>query len=369
MNFVFFGGFDPFYPRSSVIKKGLRDLGVDVRDCRAPTSLKFWARYPLLTAKYSAPRTGRRLARTDELFFVPEFCQKDVPLARFLAMMTARKIVFDPLAGRHETKIVDWKIKPADSLSAWWNFEIDRAAFALSDLVLADTSAHKSYYCDTYGLKSEKVEVLPLGYDDEFFEASKLSVRSGSSQSLERFEVLFYGSFLPLHGVDLIAEAARILSKRDPSVLFVLIGSGQTLPRVRAAVEASGLSNVEFLGWRSPAEVRAAVWKAGVVLGIFGRTEKAGRIVPHKIFQSMGMGKPVVTARSAAVEEFFRHGENIIVCDEPLAPSLADAILRLKSDPGLRERIAGAGYHFVKEHFSPRATAGRLLDIVARRWA
>jgi glycosyltransferase involved in cell wall biosynthesis len=160
MRITFFGAYDPAYPRNSVIRKGLRLNGVDVRECRVAPKFKFWARYPLLLCRW------RRLP---DFLFVPEFCQKDVPLAAFMGLLTARPVIFDPLAARYETKIVDWKWKPADSPAAWWNSRIDRAAFAAAGLVLADTEAHKSYYCETYGLRRDKVEVLPLGYDDGLF--------------------------------------------------------------------------------------------------------------------------------------------------------------------------------------------------------
>ena len=97
------------------------------------------------------------------------------------------------------------------------------------------------------------------------------------------------------------------------------------------------------------AELPALIASADVALGIFGRTEKARRVVPHKVFQSLGMRKPVITARTPAVEEFFTHGGNIWLCDEPYAETLADAVIRLKADAALRERLAVDGYRTVKE--------------------
>lgn len=357
MRFTFFGAYDPAYPRSAVIRKGLKLHGVDVRECRSTPKLKFWARYPLLLFKWRGD---------SDLIFVPEFCQKDVPLAKFLGLLTATSVIFDPLAARYETKIVDWKRKSVDSPSAWWNLQIDRAAFAAAGLILADTAAHKAYYVDAYGLKPEKVEVLPLGYDDEFFRPREDGGEPSPGQASSTFEVLFFGSFLPLHGTDVIVEAAKIVAGKDPSVHFKLIGSGQTLDKVRVA--ASGLSNVEFIGWLPARELPGVIGAADVCLGIFGRTEKARRVVPHKIYQSMGMRKAVITARTPAAEEFFKHGENILFCDEPLAESLAEAVLELKNDTDLRTGIAGRGFERVKENYSLKAIGRCLLEIVGKHF-
>jgi len=359
MTFTFLGGYNPAYPRSSTIRKGLRLIGAEAGECRVDPGLRFWARYPLLVSRY---RGGA------DYLFIPQFCQKDLPLARFLALFGGIKVIFDPLAGRYETKIVDWKRKRPDSLSAWWNAQIDRAAFDLSDLVLADTSAHKSYYCSAYRLDPGKVEVLPLGYDDEIFAPLDTSPGTRVGQTRPDFEVLFYGSFLPLHGADVIAESARIVAARDPGIRFKLIGSGQTLASVKATAASYRLENIEFVDWLPAAMLPARIEAADVCLGIFGRTEKGCRVVPHKVFQSMGMGRPVITARTPAAEEFFKHGETVYFCDEPLAESLAGAVLELKNDAGLRAAIGRRAFGLVKERYSPKGIALRLVEIIEKHF-
>jgi glycosyltransferase involved in cell wall biosynthesis len=378
MRFVFFGGYDSAYPRSAVFRRGLKLVGAEVHECRVRAKFKAWARYPLLLFSWGRLRAGHRTAprRHSDYLFVPEFCQKDVPLARLLSWLTSTKLIFDPLASRYETKIMDWKRKPADSPAAWWNLKIDELAFRLADLVLADTAAHKNYYCRQYGVKPGKVEILPLGYDDELFKPGNIAggvfglsakhSRTVAETGAGDFRLLFFGSFLPLHGVDVIIAAANIVADRDSGVRFQLIGSGQTLPDIKTA--ASGLDNVDFLDWLPQDELPRAIEAADVCLGIFGRTEKARRVVPHKIFQSMAMGKPVVSARTPAVEEFFTHRKNIYLCDEPLPQTLAGAILELKNDRALREQIAANSRKLVGDDHSPRAVAVRLIEILKTRF-
>lgn len=358
MRFTFFGGYDPAYPRNAVIRKGLAKSGATVRECRVSPHLKFWARYAGLAARFR---------KDTDIVFVPEFCQKDVPAAAFLARLSGKKVIFDPLVSRFETKIVDWGWKPADSPAARWNHRIDRKAFRRADLILADTTAHKEYYCAEYGIDPAKIEVLPIGYDDELYRpADGSSGASAADRPGGAFEVLFYGSFVPLHGAEVIAEAARIVAAADPAVRFTLIGGGRTLENAKVA--AAGLPNVAFI-WRLPeADLRARIAASDLSLGIFGRTEKARRVVPNKIFQSMGMGKPVITSRTPAVEEFFRDGAEIRLCGEPLAETLAAAVLEMKREPGLRDRIARAGLELVRERYSAAEIGRRLLEIAGARF-
>jgi len=131
---IFFGAYDPAYPRNSVLRCGLEENGAIVRECRASTHWRFWARYPLLVRAFlrsgGAARKNEKAALR-RFIFVPEFCAKDVSLAKLLGLLTARRVVFDPLAARYETKILDWRRKPPSSLTAWWN-SVTRSNAALA---------------------------------------------------------------------------------------------------------------------------------------------------------------------------------------------------------------------------------------------
>lgn len=376
MDVCFFGGYDPGYPRNSILRRGLRANSVHISEAHVRRGHKFWLRYPLLVSRWLRygqrhnQRHGRRGVEPRSILFVPEFCQKDVFLAWAIAVLYSRRIVFDPLASRFETKVLDWRRKSEGSLAAWWNRVIDRLAFKASDLVLADTEAHKKYYCREFGVSPGKVGVVPVGFDDSVFTRSLAQRRKLSSQRGSPFTVLFFGSFLPLHGVTTAVEAALHVWKKDKTVRFKFIGSGQTFPRARKTASDLGLANVSFEGWMSQVALAEKIAsEADICLGIFGRTEKASRVVPHKIFQAMALGKPVITGRTPAAREFFTHGKNIYFCPAGDRESLARAILELREDEALRDGIAERGCELAWKKFTPPSLGGLLKEILAERFA
>jgi glycosyltransferase involved in cell wall biosynthesis len=363
MKIIFFGAYDPGYPRNAVLRRGLELNGVEVSECRVRPGPKFWLRYPLLASRWIRP--SKRAVSPPTFLFVPEFAQKDVPLARVASRLAAQRVIFDPLASRYETKILDWKRKPEGSASARWNKAIDRWAFRWADFVISDTWAHKDYYCREFGLPPEKVSVVPVGFDDRIFSRSLAVEERAKPGSPGTFTVLFFGSFLPLHGVELVVEAARMVRGMDKSVRFHFIGSGQTHGKVRSLASTYRLDNVMFEGWLSqPDLARRVAGSADVCLGIFGPTEKAGRVVPHKVFQAMALGKAVVTARTPAAEEFFVHRENIYLCGRSDPASLVQAIMDLKRNDALRASISRQGSALVWEKFRPIAIGSRLKEIL-----
>ena len=352
MRICILGAYEADYPRHKVIKKGLQAENIDVVECSLPPKYKFWLRYPLLFIRYL------RFFGKHDFFLVPEFCQKDIPLAEWLSLFTGKKIIFDPLASRYETKILDWKRKPVHSIQARWNFRIDKWAFRFSDLILADTQAHKDYYCQDYRLSPEKVEVLPVGFDSDLFRPDE------QDRNRDSFTILFFSSFLPLHGADVIIQAASILERMDQDIHFRIIGSGQTFPSVQKLAKEHDLKNIQFIPWIPQRDLPGWIASSDICLGIFGKTEKAKRVVPHKIFQSMAMGKPVITLRTPAVEEFFIHEKHIYLCEASNPDQLAEMILVLKQDNQLREKIALAGCQEVWERYSPSAIGRRFLKII-----
>ncbi len=203
--------------------------------------------------------------------------------------------------------------------------------------------------------------MLPVGFDIDIFRPSAVAEKEN------RFTVLFFGSFLPLHGVDCILEAAKIVSSEEPSIQFRFIGSGQTLLLAKNLASKLYLSNVTFEDWLPMNELPNRIASSDICLGIFAKTEKARRVVPHKIFQAMGMKKPVITGQTPAVEEFFSHRKNIFLIQESRSDLLAQAILELKRDKDLKEGIAERGYQLVSQKFSPEAIGRTLIKILEKK--
>lgn len=361
MSICFFGAFDPFYPRTAILRRGLKLHGQTFYDWRLPPGLKAWVRYPL---GLSQALINRPEVREKACLLVPSFGQKDVPLAFLIARMKSNHLVFDPLASRYETKILDWQRKSPDSLSAKWNYWLDQLSLKLADLVLADTRSHLDYYCREFGLDPKKAAVLPVGFDDSLWQTG---IENGKGYG-RTMTVVFFGSFLPLHGVDRIARAALRIVQKEPLIRFLFIGSGQTFPLVKNIIAQDATGRIKLLGWmKEPQMVELLRREADLCLGLFGQTPKAFRVVPHKVFQAMALGKPVVTLNTPAIREFFVHSENIYLCSSGEPEAIAQSLLELYHCPEMRQKIAREGQHLVREKFTPEALGKSLLVILKEK--
>jgi glycosyltransferase involved in cell wall biosynthesis len=294
--------------------------------------------------------------RGGKTIFVPEFRHKDIPLARLIATLSGSRLVFDPLVSRYETRVLDRGDVRAGSMQAWHNRNLDRMAFSLPDLLIADTDQHSSFYSDLFSVDSRRIKVLPVGFDEEVFRHAPWRQRG------ELLEVLFYGSFLPLHGIETIIDAAARL--RGERVRFTLLGGGQTLGAAREQVVSKGIENIRFIPEIPTVDLAKAISDYDVVLGIFGRTPKASMVVPNKIYQALAVGRPVITADTPALREFLTPGEHLMSVPAGEGDALAAAITSLQRDEAMSQQLAERGGALIRERFNSREIAKRLSRIL-----
>lgn len=268
----------------------------------------------------------------------------DMPVVRLAGWIRRRPVVLDYFIGLHETVVEDRRLvgpgMPVARLLQW----VDRVALRLADLVLVDTPAR----ADRLGIRRAPVTVVWVGASDPMFVPD--------DRPPEPNLVLFYGTYVPLQGAEVIAASARLLE--GDGVRFRLIGDGQDSERVRAAV--AGATNVELVGTvpldRLVEELRGAT----ICLGIFGTSEKARLVVPHKVFDAVAVGRPVISAETLALRQAFASAE-VMGCTAGDPRSLAEAIRRLLADPGERERLGAAGLARYRRDYTDEALAA-LLD-------
>jgi len=360
MRVCFFGGYNPKYIRNVIIKEGLIKNNVQVVECRTKSKFKFLLRYPILFFQHL-----KFFPIKYDFIFVPAFRHKDVPLARLIGLLTNKPVVFDPLVSRYETKVLDQKRVAPYSIQARYNFEIDRLSFRLANIVLVDTFAHADYYAKEFGIDRSKFSRVPVGVSDELFSLSKTEGEKENRKG-NNFLVQFFGSFLPLQGIEYIVQAAKIVGTRDKTICFELIGSGQTFPMIKGLIKELELKNIVLRNWVPFNELPDVVSRADICLGIFGNTEKAMRVVPNKVFQCLSLKKPVITGRTPAILEFFVDRENIFLCEVAESDSLARAIMVLKDNEELRRKIAENGYRVIQENFTSELIGRQVKEILSK---
>lgn len=276
---LWWGRFDPDYSRNRILRGLLADLGWRIQDFR-----------PLLSATGDIEAAVRRIP-APELIWVPCFRQRDAAAAARWARRHNVPMLFDPLISAWDKQVFERGKFARDDSRARKLLERERRLFAAADLVLADTAAHRDFFVETFGLGEDRVAIVPVGAEESLFTPLPPPSRAGGT-----VEILFYGSFIGLQGPQIIIEAARLYD--GPPVNWHLLGQGPLLGECRE--QARDLPNLSFEPWLAYEKLPARIGDADILLGVFGASDKAGRVIPNKVFQALACGRPVITRATPA---------------------------------------------------------------------
>jgi glycosyltransferase involved in cell wall biosynthesis len=341
------------YPRNVVNQQLMRAAGYAITLCHSR------ARVPFRT--WSILGQYLRRAGDSQVVFATEGSHRHIPWLKLLALLKRQSIVFDPFISLYNTEVEDRKLFAPGSLRARLASFRDRVSCHCADYLVFDTLSHKDYFFQRYRLE-KPFSIVRVGVDEATFRPRD----SPPKVANEPCQVLFYGTYIPLQGIEVIVRAAAQL-RSEPSIAFTLIGVGQEYARIRALAEALALKNVMFIERLTPRRLAEFIASADVCLGIFDGGINAEQVVPNKVVQCAAMQKPIITRRSPAVERDFAPGSVLLVPpDDPVA--LADAILSLAHDAGLRAELATRARAVFLERFSIAAQAANmraLLDAVS----
>ena len=208
---------------------------------------------------------------------------------------------------------------------AWLLYGLEWLACRAADRVILDTRAHADYFVERFGIARGKTGAVLVGAETDRF-----VVKPVARPPRQPFTVLFYGQFIPLHGIPTIIEAARLLEQQD--IRWIVIGKGQEEARIARMLEAHPLPRLEWIPWVDYEQLIDWIARADVCLGIFDDGAKASRVIPNKVFQILAAGKPLITRESPAMDEIAPSGNPGIWYVPPAdARSLADAIISAKN--------------------------------------
>lgn len=275
------------------------------------------------------------------------------PLVPIVRRFTSAPILFDAFISTWDTLCFDRQKFAPTSVPGQVARRLDITACGSADRVLLDTQAHARFFSESLNLPIDRVDTWYIGCDEAIFYPRLQPPRA----TTEPLTVFFYGSYQPLHGVDVIVQAAALLHG-DSRLRFKLIGDGQTQQQAQHAAQQSHLTNVEFVPPVPIANLAAQAASSDICLaGPFGSTAKAQRVIPTKTAQFLAMSRPIIASDSPANRELLVHRQSAYLCEAGQPHALAEAIRTLANDEMLRTILAQGG----RQLFENRLSLPRLI--------
>lgn len=360
-------------PRNEIILEGLRELGYSThcysenawkgikdksfatrwRD-RLKVGLRYLAAYPKVLFSYAC-------SKRHDLVIVPYMGIFDLFFVYPLAKIRREPLIWDAFISMYNTVVEDRKLlSPKHPLSRLL-FHFERLACRLPDLILLDTQAHVDYFRQRYDIAEERIAAIPIGAKGVAFRNATPYIPRDTSP----IKVLFFGTFIPLHGLDTVVEAATLTPPEEAH--WIIVGRGQEDQRLEQRWNLSAMPNVTRIPWMEfEALLRCIDTEADVCLGIFGDTDKAARVVANKCYEVFARGRPLITRDSPAMRELIKADEEGLTLVPPADPAaLAHAVrswAKARRDVGKTELFLE-----LRKMITPQAVACRFIEILSAR--
>ncbi|MDP3792323.1 MAG: glycosyltransferase [bacterium] len=336
----------PDYSLNSVLIKGLRENGVEV--------VEFHIKDRGMSGFVKALSFYRDNFKNADAIIVGYNSQILIPLLR---LFCRKKIIYNAILSEYERMIISRELTPRFSIKAFYYWLIDFIAVHLADLTTIESNHQLNFFNRIFKVSKKKLYRRFIGVDeDKFFYDPAVS-------KYDTFTVVFRGALQPEAGAEYVVQAAKILEREN--IKFIMLSGGLLLDKINKLVEELKPVNLEFRSDLLPIEeLRTVMQKCHLSLGQLSNHPRLERTIPHKIYESLTMRLPYLTASNAGILELLTAGETCITCGSADAQSVAEKILWAKNNPQELERIARNGYQLYQDKLKSHILAKNLLEVV-----
>ena len=252
-----------------------------------------------------------------------------------------------------------WPIGVARIFESW--------IYSKSDFVCAVTHGIAQSLIHDKRVEPNRVLLLPNGVDTDLFRYLPPDIELKQKLGLTGKRVVIYaGTHGVAHGLENVLRAAYLL-RNDPTLRFLLIGSGSAKAKLIALARALALSNVTFLDAVAPEEVARYFSISFCGLVSIKPIKILSSAVSAKTLAGMACGRAVLFCGPKDAARLIVEADAGLTVPSDNPQLLADAVQLLASEPALAAKYGKNGRAFVEQHFTwPALVKGWLEQIDSR---
>lgn len=264
--------------------------------------------------------------------------------------LRGKTIFLDVFTSMYDSLVSDRKTIGPYSIKAFYYYCCEYLTLRLADVLFFDTDSQQTYLMDLFRIKHKKSTVLPVSIDFEWVKSIPTPAK-GTHFSPDKFNVFFYGTFIPLQGIEYIIRAASLT--RDINVHFWILGRGQKYEdMLKLAKQTKVFDRLTFLPSVGYADLIGYIKESDLCLGIFGDTQKAQRVIPNKLLECAACAKPIITGSNPEINHFFKDDESALFCPMGDSEALAQRIRWAIGQPEVLAKLGSAAQKVVADNFS-----------------
>lgn len=233
------------------------------------------------------------------------------------------------------------------------------------DKIIVTVDEMKERLVKTHEISPEKITVASNTEDPEFVKSAKLD-KSTVKKYKDRFIISYIGSFGPHRGINTAIKGMVYVKRQIPDALLLLVGKGGKFieEQIRNLTKENNLEdNVEVLGWQPFNKVYSYMYVSTIGIVPHNKNEHTDHTIPHKLFQYMVVGKPVLVSSCKPLKRVVEETNSGLVFEAGDEKDLADKIIDLYNNENLRKELGKNGKKAVERRYNWRIEAKKLINL------
>lgn len=230
------------------------------------------------------------------------------------------------------------------SLLNWVRFQIGKRTLKYADGIRVVREKIKQDLISFYGIKPQKITVLPIFVDIERFSA--MVPKFNLKEKYPQFKnIILVASRLSFEkNIETILRAFAQVSVRVQESGLIIVGDGPRKKYLEKLAKRLGISHcVIFEGWQNDV---ASYFSSADLFVNASFFEGYGM----SIVEAISFGCPVLTSSVGIAQDILKDGHNALVCYENMSSCFTNKMITFFSNPSMRASISSTAHNDIRKH-------------------
>ena len=228
---------------------------------------------------------------------------------------------------------------------------ISSRSLANASKILVSNEPTKEIMKSYYGVKDEKLSIVPNGVDLTFFYSKDKNPK----------KVVFSGVMYHHRGLDVLLDSIPKVIEKIPDAKIVLLGDGPEMKKLKELVNEKKLDeNIEFKGWINRKDIPINLSDASIGIGPLKQTTVTENALPIKVLEYMASSLPILAKLGTLPDDVLKNNENGFFIEN--TTDLSEKLIELLNNPELAGRMGAKSLQMVQK-FSWEKIVGSILEI------
>ena len=246
--------------------------------------------------------------------------------------------------------------KLLSSNAQWIDYEKKMCGLADKIIVVVDEAKGR---INGLGVALDKIEVVSNTLDMNQFDPIERK-----EFKTDKFRMLYVGGINYHRGIQYVIQAISLLKKKGIEVHFDLVGDGSYLADIKQLInELKVQDNVTVHGYKHYTQICDIYESAHVALIPHVKSGHTDNTIPHKIFQYLYAGIPMIVSNCNPLVRIVNETESGVSYPYDSPEALADIISRFYTHPELLDNYIHHGRQAVIDKYNWKVDGARLVKL------